>query len=218
MKRSESIRLLSDALSRFQGDVKNPKNTEKNDFYNTKYAPLNEFLNEVRPVLARYGLSVMQFPECDGQNVTVTTLLMHNSGEWIESEPLTLKADKVTPQGAGSALTYARRYAVSAILGLSSDDDDDGNNASTAGSRGDSKQGNSGQANKNNPPAQPPKNKAAEAPVGEEKCSACGKPTNLGIYTKKKFGKVLCKECMEKAQADSNNDFPEESFKGSALE
>lgn len=54
---------------------------------------------------------------------------MHNSGEWVETDPLTLKADKATAQGAGSAITYGRRYALAAALGLASDEDDDGNGA-----------------------------------------------------------------------------------------
>ncbi len=130
MKKSESIKNIAKALAAFQAEVKNPANTETNPFFNSKYAPLNDILNLVRPLLSKHGLSVLQSPSGDGQNVTVTTLITHESGEWIESEPLTLKADKATAQGAGSAITYARRYALSAMLGISSEDDDDGNYAS----------------------------------------------------------------------------------------
>lgn len=58
----------------------------------------------------------------------VTTTLIHESGEWMEFPSLVLKADKATAQGAGSAITYARRCALSAVLGILSRDDD-GNNA-----------------------------------------------------------------------------------------
>ena len=130
MQRSESIKNIAKALAQFQAEVRNPANTESNPFYRSKYAPLSDILNLARPLLSKHGLSVLQSPSGDGQNVTVTTLITHESGEWIESEPLTLKADKATAQGAGSAITYARRYALSAMLGISSEDDDDGNFAS----------------------------------------------------------------------------------------
>lgn len=127
MRKSESIKNLAVALSKFQNEVKNPKNTADNPFYDSKYAPLQDVLNEVRPLLSKHGLSVIQSPSGDRQSVSITTLLLHESGEWIEFEPLVLKAEKITPQGAGSAITYGRRYALSAVLGISSEDDDDGN-------------------------------------------------------------------------------------------
>ncbi len=127
MNKSESVAKISKALAQFQGEVKNPANTETIPFFNSKYAPLSDILNTVRPLLSKYGLSVLQSPSGDGQNIAITTLIVHESGEWIESDPLTLKAEKATAQGAGSAITYARRYALSAMLGISSEDDNDGN-------------------------------------------------------------------------------------------
>lgn len=130
METSESIKNISKALLQFQKEVKNPANTAYNPFHKSKYAPLNEILNDVRPLLGKNGLSVIQSPGGDGNNVEVTTFLLHESGEWIKSDPLVLRADKATAQGAGSAITYARRYALTAMLGISSEDDDDGNVAS----------------------------------------------------------------------------------------
>ena len=138
MDKSESIKNLASALVKFQEEIKNPANTANNPFFKSKYAPLNEVLNIVRPLLTKNGLSVIQSPSGDGQNIIVTTLLIHSSGEWIESDPLVLKADKPTAQGAGSAITYARRYALSAVLGISSEDDDDGNHAT--GNKGNNPQ------------------------------------------------------------------------------
>lgn len=129
MKASESVKNIAKSLAQFQAEVKNPVNTANNPFFKSKYAPLDEVLNTVRPILSKHGLSVLQFPSGDGQNIVVTTVVMHESGEWIESDPLTLRADKATAQGAGSAITYARRYSLSAVLGISSEDDDDGNYA-----------------------------------------------------------------------------------------
>lgn len=131
MNKSETVKELAAALSKFQGEVKNPSNTATNPFFKSKYAPLNDVLNVVRPILSKNGLSIVQAPSGDGENIIVTTTLLHNSGEWIEFPDLILRADKPTAQGAGSAITYARRYAISAILGISSEDDDDGNIAET---------------------------------------------------------------------------------------
>ena len=129
MNKSESIKELSAALSKFQGEITNPLNTATNPFFKSKYAPLNDILTLVRPILSKNGLSIVQAPSGDGEHIIVTTTLLHSSGEWIEFADLILKADKPTAQGAGSAITYGRRYAISSILGISSEDDDDGNNA-----------------------------------------------------------------------------------------
>ena len=151
MNKSESIKNLAVALGKFQGEVKNAVNSADNPFFKSKYAPLNEILNDVRPLLAKNGLSVIQMPGGDGSVVTMTTTLLHESGEWIESPELTLKADKATAQGAGSAITYARRYSLSAVLGITSEDDDDGNIAS---------------GNQNQPKQSKPANKKVD--VGEQ--------------------------------------------------
>ena len=127
MNKSDSIKNLSIALAKFQGEVTNPSNTATNPFFKSKYAPLETVLNTVRPILSKHGLSVIQAPSTEESNITITTMLVHESGEYIEFPALSLKMDKVTAQGAGSSITYARRYALSAILGISSEDDDDGN-------------------------------------------------------------------------------------------
>jgi hypothetical protein len=127
MNKSESIKEIATALAKFQGEVKNPNNTAVNPFLKNKYAPLNEILNVIRPILSKNGLSVVQDSSVQDGKVVVTTYLFHISGEWIESSPLTLTPEKLTPQGIGSVITYGRRYALSALLGISSEDDDDGN-------------------------------------------------------------------------------------------
>lgn len=134
MKRSESIAQLAAALAKFQKEVISPKNNADNPFYSSKYAPLHEVINVIREPLAKNGLSYIQSTSTYDKNVTVTTLLMHESGEFIESEPLSLpglqvtkSGKELTPQGVGSAITYGRRYSLTAILGIASEDDTDGN-------------------------------------------------------------------------------------------
>ena len=131
MNKSESIKELATALAKFQAEVQNPANTKRvsTGSFSYNYAPLNEILSQVRPLLSKHGLSIVQAPTTSENNILVSTMLLHNSGEWIELDPVALKMDKITAQGAGSAITYARRYSLSAVLGISSEDDDDGNHA-----------------------------------------------------------------------------------------
>jgi hypothetical protein len=131
----QGIKNLAEALSKFQGEVKNPHNEAINPQFRSKYAPLDVVINTVKPLLAKYGLSFIQSTSTNEENVGITTLLIHESGEWIESDTLFLPAYQLKSGGAkefnaqaiGSSTTYGRRYSLSAILGLSSEDDDDAN-------------------------------------------------------------------------------------------
>jgi len=128
MTKSDSIKNLSAALAKAQAKLQNAKNTADNPFYKSKYAPLGEVLDLIRPVLAENGLAVIQYPSSDdGKTISIHTMLVHESGEYIDFDPLTLTAEKITPQGAGAAITYGRRYSVSGIFNIASEDDDDGN-------------------------------------------------------------------------------------------
>jgi len=127
IKTSPTLGILAKALSQFQGEVKNPEAIAKsNPSFKNKYAPLDEVLNTLRPILGKYGLAVVQIPFSTAEYVSIITLLLHESGEWIETEPLQMKLEKNTPQGVGSAVTYGRRYQISSVLGLASEEDDDG--------------------------------------------------------------------------------------------
>jgi hypothetical protein len=84
----------------------------------------------IRPILAEHDLAIMQGASSDdGKVLTVETMLVHKSGEWMASDVVVPMA-KIDPQGAGGALTYGRRYGLSALLNIVSDEDDDGNQAS----------------------------------------------------------------------------------------
>ena len=128
MNKSESIIELSKALNQFQGKVGSIKKDSVNPFFKMKYASLTTIWVTIRPLLSSCGLSVVQGATSemvDGHLVWETKIL-HTSGEWI-SAYLPIKPKNDDPQGMGSAITYARRYALCAILGIVADEDDDGN-------------------------------------------------------------------------------------------
>lgn len=127
--KSESIINLAKALVAFNMEVKIIEKDGENPHFKNSYATLDTIIDEVRPILAKHGLVIMQFPGGDGEKYTLRTMLMHESGEWIESEPLTMKPVKNDPQGIGSCTTYARRYSLSAMLSLNTGEDDDGEKA-----------------------------------------------------------------------------------------
>lgn len=127
MDKSETINELATALSAFQGEMKAVVFDAVNPFFKSKYATLSALVDNAAPLLSKHGLSVSQMCEDTG---SVTTILMHKSGQFLIAK-LTLLPTKNDPQGIGSAITYARRYAYASILGLVSEADDDGNVAST---------------------------------------------------------------------------------------
>jgi hypothetical protein len=142
MKRSEQINELAASLAKAQKSFEAAERTHSakvetktGGSYSFNYADLAAYLDVCRAPLGDNGLSFIQEPVNRGSEVAVTTLLMHLTGQWIESEPLVLKMipdsrGEFTPQIVGSAITYARRYSLSALIGLASDVDDDGNAAS----------------------------------------------------------------------------------------
>ncbi|WP_424355218.1 ERF family protein [Methanobacterium sp. MBAC-LM] len=127
------IKNIAAALLEVQRKIKNPSNTAVNPFFRSKYAPLPDILNCVRPILTENGILLIQNTGSnEAGDVYVQTKLIHTSGEVIETDKLLLKPEKNTAQGIGSAITYGRRYQLTALLGISSEDDDDGNIASKA--------------------------------------------------------------------------------------
>lgn len=130
MKKSETIVELSKAFAKMQMELEQPLKNANNPFFKSKYVPLENVVDSITRASSKHGLSFTQFPSSDENgNVTVGTMVMHESGEWIEYDPICMKPVKNDPQAVGSAITYAKRYALSAIFGITSDNDDDGNEA-----------------------------------------------------------------------------------------
>jgi hypothetical protein len=127
---------LATALIKAQAEFRTVPQSGNNPFHKSKYSTLKDCWDTARPVLAKHGLCVLQFPDmmADG-NYVLKTVVMHESGESMEGYQPVLSA-KQDAQSMGSALTYARRYGLCAALGLvSGDEDDDGNAASQVKSR-----------------------------------------------------------------------------------
>lgn len=123
MNKSESIASLGKALAKAQGEVENASKASVNPHFKSKYADLAEVLNTVRPVFASCGLSFVQMPSFLDGVVSVETMLVHESGEWI-SETASSPITKQDAQGVGSAITYLRRYSLAAFAGIAQEDDD----------------------------------------------------------------------------------------------
>ena len=129
MQKSESIKHIAAALNKAQAEMSGAKKGANNPFFKSKYADMNSVVDAVRIPFCNNGLSYSQFPIMQDNKVGVETILMHDSGEWM-SDTLVLPMVKQDPQAAGSAITYAKRYALQSIAGIPSEDDD-GNAASS---------------------------------------------------------------------------------------
>ena len=123
MKSSESINELASALCKAQGQMGGAVKDSSNPFFKSSYADLTSVIKAIKQPFADNGLSYTQFPVSNENGVGVSTRLMHISGQWLEME-YTLPTVKKDPQASGSAITYARRYALQSIAGIPTADDD----------------------------------------------------------------------------------------------
>ena len=125
MKKSEQVDKLAAALCKAQAEMGGAVKDAKNPFFKSSYADLTSVIKAIKEPFANNGLSYSQFPVTSegGGGVGVVTVLLHSSGQWIESE-FYLPLAKKDPQGGGSAITYARRYALQAMAGIPTADDD----------------------------------------------------------------------------------------------
>lgn len=184
MYKSDSITALAKALIAFQKEVPVIEKNAKNPFFKSNYASLDNIIATIKPVMAKHGLSVSQMPCGENQ---LKTLLIHESGEYIGDDSSTCPA-KQDPQGLGSAITYMRRYALCAILGIASEEDDDGNEAT----------------NNHQPRYEPVKAPTGPVPASKgtnaigKVCASCGKP-----YTPKpgtESFSTVCIPCFVKSK------------------
>lgn len=122
-RKSDSIASIAAALAQAQGKISGALKDSTNPFFKSKYADLASIWDACRQQLSEAGIAVMQFPRSTEAGIEVETLMAHSSGEWV-SETLALPVAKYDAQGIGSAITYARRYALAAFVGVTPEDDD----------------------------------------------------------------------------------------------
>jgi hypothetical protein len=135
VQQSETTKALFTALAAAQSAVQPAAKDSVNPHFKSKYADLGSIWDAVKPALAANGLSVVQEVVGLDGGVGITTQINHASGEWLRLGPLKVPTDKSNAHGTGSAITYGKRFALAAALGVVAEDDDDGNHASAAASR-----------------------------------------------------------------------------------
>lgn len=131
MRTSEQINELAKALAIAQGELKPALKDSTNPHFRSKYADFTSVWDSCRDSLSKNGLSVIQATALEDDRILLKTRLLHTSGQWVESD-IPLLLTKQDMQGLGSAITYARRYALKSIVCVADDDDD----AETADGRG----------------------------------------------------------------------------------
>ena len=132
MNKSESIKELATALAKAQGEMKNPSFDSTNPHFKSQYASLAAVRNATVPILAKFGISVIQPLTATERGVSCAVILLHSSGEWIEFAGLEIPVSKDDAQGMVSAATYAKRTTLQSCLVVVGDADDDGNAATVA--------------------------------------------------------------------------------------
>lgn len=126
---SESLSKIAPALLAAQKALKNPEKNAKNPHFGNHYADLGACMASALAALNKNNISIIQLPAPAAVGtVALRTTILHTSGEYLSSV-CTIPLDRDNAQGYGSALTYARRYGVSGIVGMVAEDDDDGNGA-----------------------------------------------------------------------------------------
>lgn len=192
------------ALVKFQSAMKAVKKGAINPFFKSKYADLASIVEATREPLAENGLAVAQFPV--GEN-GLTTILCHSSGEFIE-ETFGMQPVDRKPQSVGSALTYMRRYALGAVLGIATEEDDDGNAASKPETtiRYDGPV-----AHQTAPRTKKPTARVSPLTSGSEnhsddllgvpthECSVCAEPISVAEFdfSMRVYKKAMCRKCQQ---------------------
>ena len=122
---SPKIDKLAAALAKAQSEIRGAKKSSTNPFFKSDYADLDTVIKSCFPQLTKNGLSVIQGNDtCDKGSFYVTTMLLHESGQWIKSKLKMPIGGKQDAQAVGATITYARRFSLSAMVGIAQTDDD----------------------------------------------------------------------------------------------
>lgn len=123
MQTSETINEIAAALAKAQGEMAGASKDSANPFFKSKYADLASVREAVKGPFSKQGIAYVQSPSTNGAVVSVETMLLHTSGQWIRGE-VSCTAKDDSPQAVGSAITYLRRYALQSFAGVAPEDDD----------------------------------------------------------------------------------------------
>jgi hypothetical protein len=124
MNKSESIASLSAAMAKAFADIENAAKDKTNPHFRSKYADLGNVVDAVKPALLKQGLWFSQVSHNIDGEAAIETVIYHQSGEWLSCGIVSVPVSKIDAQGYGSAMTYARRYSLSAAFGVAPEDDD----------------------------------------------------------------------------------------------
>jgi hypothetical protein len=123
MNQSPTIGALAAALAKVQGEIKGAVKDSTNPFFKSRYADLSSVKDACQEALTKHSIAVIQSPSAEGPRVSLTTILAHESGEWV-SGTITATAKDESAQSVGSVITYLRRYALASMVGVTAEDDD----------------------------------------------------------------------------------------------
>lgn len=129
MQLSEKIDEITKGLVLYRQQLEQPKKDAKNPFFKSKYVTLDGVINAIDKAIKGTGIAYVQEATSGNNEVSVSTWILHESGQHLAFEPLSVPVSKNDAQAYGSAVTYAKRYALAAAFGVSSDVDDDGNDS-----------------------------------------------------------------------------------------
>lgn len=127
--KSENITDLAGALSQAQILIEKAAKDKVNPYFKSLYADLGNIMDVIKPAISKHGLSFIQICNEKQEYASISTIILHSSGQWVNCGEVSVPVNKKDAQAFGSALTYARRYSLSSAFGVASDDDD-GNHAS----------------------------------------------------------------------------------------
>ena len=135
MNKSDEINEIVKALAKVQSEIQNPKKDANNPFFKSKYSTLDNVIDAYKDLCSKNDLIVLENPvskvdENGKVLVGIEVQIMHTSGQFLSFDPYLLSPVKNDPQGIGSGVTYARRYTLSSVFNIASEEDDDGNSAS----------------------------------------------------------------------------------------
>lgn len=129
---SEQIDLVAAAIVKAQRTLRAVGKTAENPHFKSRFAPLEEIMSAAKEALNAQGVAILQGTgDEDAAGFNLVTTLLHESGQWVAGR-IRMPLDKGTAQAAGSAITYAKRYGLAALVGIVAEDDDDGNAATAA--------------------------------------------------------------------------------------